>query len=404
MNIKSPTRLSVRVTATIIVLLLAIALVEAMSRVAYEFKDQLKDVSLAVLRDHFQNSLNLDPYEMLSDEHFGHWVLRPGFQATNAQIAEAKRSGGKFLSAQALLNNRAGGKQPHESDLSINQLGFKGPEIFLDSDNFRILMLGDSVTFGLGKWSYPRETEKWLNEKGLQVEVVNAGVEGYSPKNAVFEVGRYLKLSPDIVTILLGWNALFSVDSFSNPLEESFRTLWFFRRVKYLLEEVFLGSSKRADMLYQRSLTADLDDAKRVVPDDYFPPFMQDVEYLVEALSAAGTRVILMTLPGLFSTSQTPSEKAMEMGHLPEFTTNPFVLARRSELYNSALKKLSLKKGITLIDLEEWSREGLRPRDAFFSDSVHLTPDGMVRLAEKIGEELKPTIESLLDAPAQNSE
>ena len=46
----------------------------------------------------------------------------------------------------------------------------------------------------------------------------------------------------------------------------------------------------------------------------------------------------------------------------------------------------------------------MRPRDAFFSDSVHLTPDGMVRLAEKIGEELKPTIESLLDAPAQNSE
>lgn len=97
--------------------------------------------------------------------------------------------------------------------VSINSLGLRDYEypIQKDSQAFRILVLGDSMTFGWGtalEETYPKVLERMLNENPpapfQRYEVINAGVGNY---NTVQEVAyfkeRGLLLNPDMV--LLGF-------------------------------------------------------------------------------------------------------------------------------------------------------------------------------------------------------
>lgn len=60
------------------------------------------------------------------------------------------------------------------------------------------------------------------------------------------------------------------------------------------------------------------------------------------------------------------SPKALNVGHLPYFTENPFVLAKLTERLNVALRGLAERRGFGLIDFEAWSIQALQPRDIFF--------------------------------------
>jgi lysophospholipase L1-like esterase len=75
---------------------------------------------------------------------------------------------------------------------------------------FRVLALGDSCTFGLGVQdaeSWPAQLEGLLQVSGLDVEVVNAGVPGYTAYQGwrVLET-RGLTLEPDAVLVTFGFN------------------------------------------------------------------------------------------------------------------------------------------------------------------------------------------------------
>ena len=93
----------------------------------------------------------------------------------------------------------------------INSLGLRGPEVRKEKHGYRILALGNSCTFG---WGVPFEKcwtellESQLNEVivGDSIEVVNAGVPGYSSYQGKIHLQRLLHLKPDIVLIMFGWN------------------------------------------------------------------------------------------------------------------------------------------------------------------------------------------------------
>ncbi|HTL48895.1 MAG TPA: GDSL-type esterase/lipase family protein [Verrucomicrobiae bacterium] len=96
---------------------------------------------------------------------------------------------------------------PAHPEISPQGLRDRVFEIPKPAGTFRILALGDSVTYGLfvpAEKSFPKQLERVLKENHPRLEVMNAGVNGYSTYN---EAGFYQALgasfAPDLV--LLGF-------------------------------------------------------------------------------------------------------------------------------------------------------------------------------------------------------
>ena len=119
----------------------------------------------------------------------------------------------------------------------------------------------------------------------------------------------------------------------------------------------------------------------------YSPSFFSEIEKIVTELSEEGIEPVPVTLPGLFSVDRQPTEKALRMGHLPG-TNNAYVLAFMKDKYNDAIRLLTIRENIPLIDLEEWGNKVLTPPEQWFADSVHLLPEGQVAIGNYIGERL----------------
>jgi lysophospholipase L1-like esterase len=104
--------------------------------------------------------------------------------------------------------------------VTTNSLGFRGREIESPKPNgrFRVVALGDSVTFGWGvndADTFSAQLEQLLrtNRPDLDIEVVNLAVPGYATRQEVVLLERYVaRLQPDLV--LLGF--------YSNDLPDTF--------------------------------------------------------------------------------------------------------------------------------------------------------------------------------------
>ena len=96
--------------------------------------------------------------------------------------------------------------------IRINKSGLRGDEIPPKSDKIRIVALGNSCTFG---WrmkenqTYARQLEAMVNADSAlpEIEVINAGIPGYSSlQGQRFFMSEILKLQPDVVMLMFGWN------------------------------------------------------------------------------------------------------------------------------------------------------------------------------------------------------
>ncbi len=93
--------------------------------------------------------------------------------------------------------------------VEINNKGVRGPERTYEKDDDvrRILFLGDSVTFGVSLEDYedtfPHLVEHELNGSGPgRVEVINAGVGGYSPwQEYGYLAEEGIRYAPDLVVV-----------------------------------------------------------------------------------------------------------------------------------------------------------------------------------------------------------
>jgi lysophospholipase L1-like esterase len=376
--------ISVPIAFVLMMILLVGIVVEAGARLIFNFKEQI--VAWAGI------GLELDVYEMPDPRHPGNWVLKPGFSQTLEQAVKAKKKSGRVLGANYLEVSRPQ-TQEEEVILQINQDGFRGSEIDKTHSRLRILTIGDSCTFGLlGVKPYPGVLEYELHRMGSDVEVVNGGVEGYSPRNVLLRIEDFKTLKPEITTVYVGWNALYSENEITEGLERYLYSLKIIRITYPRLLRATMSPQEAALRAYNKAKRPDPNALTVKSLEGYVPSFMKDVEQIINEMQSVGSKVVLVTLPGLYIMEEEPSDLALKMGHLPTFTDNPYVLAKMSERYNVALRKLAKQYTLQVIDLEKWSKTALRPRDKYFFDAVHLHKKGQ----EMIGVYMAIELHSLL--------
>lgn len=96
-----------------------------------------------------------------------------------------------------------------EFDVGIrtNRFGLRGPDPVIPKPpgKVRVLMLGDSFTFGFpvrDNETFCALAEQRLRERGLPVEIVNGGVSGYSPTLEYLSLrDQFLAFEPDLVVL-----------------------------------------------------------------------------------------------------------------------------------------------------------------------------------------------------------
>jgi len=99
-------------------------------------------------------------------------------------------------------------------EVVTNSEGLRRPEFPEEkrADEFRVLCLGDSVTFGLGlreSETYParlqKELQRWAAD-GMRVRVINAGVPGWSSLSGRRFLEDHPDLDPDVIVFWFGLN------------------------------------------------------------------------------------------------------------------------------------------------------------------------------------------------------
>ena len=364
--------------------LLVIAVTEGGARLAYWVRDYVRGGPPAV---------RLQEYHVLDEHTHGHWTLQPGFVRRVAEGMAEKQEQGRTLGVDHLREGLAQGKMsPDEILIRINQHGFRGPEIDLTHSQPRILALGDSCTFGtVEAHTYPNVLQGELARRGRRVEVINGGVEGYGPRNVLLRMREYQQLQPEVVTLYIGWNALFDeVATFGERVTMRLESARLFKQT--LAWAAGQPASQRAALAaVRREPKVDGRDPMLARVQSLVPRFFDDVVAVARELRSSGSRVYLITLPGLF-TEHPPTPEALAIGHLPTYTDNPLVLARVTANYNDAIRALAAREQFGLIDLAAWSERVMQPRHRYFFDSVHLYEEGQRMIGHELAIQLETAV------------
>jgi lysophospholipase L1-like esterase len=188
-------------------------------------------------------------------------------------------------------------------EVRINRRGTRGPEFQVPKPIglFRIVLLGDSVTFGFNvpeELSYARRLESslrasWSRSSGpaREVEVINAGVIGYTTWQGRMLFERSVRFwDPDLVVVLFGYN-----DHHSSRASDRERSL---DRGRAMV----LGRMARetsAARLFERlrglwSGTGLLD---RPVPRVGVEEFTDNILALRDEAKAGGSEILFLTVP-----------------------------------------------------------------------------------------------------------
>ena len=163
-------------------------------------------------------------------------------------------------------------------------------------------------------------------------------------------IEEFKALRPEITTIYIGWNALYA-ESEAFGIESYLKSVRLFRKAYGKLKEKIFGRTEMALEAYGRPKHVQRDAPEVQALEGFEPTFMSDLETIVQEMQAAGSEVVLIILPGLYVMDEEPIQRAMEIGHLPTFTENPYVLAKMSAEYNKRLRRMARSQDLLLVDL-----------------------------------------------------
>ncbi len=251
---------------------------------------------------------------------------------------------------------------------------FKGPlaKVPKPPDVMRVMCYGDSLTDGPPKGGWPT----WLGVlwdrhpplPGRRVEVLNAGVAGYSSHQGLLrflqEVDRY---QPDLLLVSFGWND--AAEAVGQP-DRSFRIppwpLVACQRalIPYRAYLVLMNYTQRWRPAAPKSAGAIAH--PRVSLDGY----LANLDRFRTEAQARGIPIVFLTRPHKLPAAELRSHPTWRHS-VPD--------------YNSALVAWSQSRGVPLIDAQ---RHFESLSSDLFSDECHFTPKGYQRMAELVRDQV----------------
>lgn len=294
--------------------------------------------------------------------------------------------------------------------LHVNSLGFRGPEIGPDkpAGTFRVAVLGDSVVFG----RYARDEEVWtarlqqrLTERlGRPVEVINAGVPGYTAETDIEVLRRrILPLAPDLVLVCQFMGDLNAAcDGLGGPVGEGAAPARSLTDTSTRLR-IWRDRNLLSYHLIRKNLTplvtpvqAGLD-RRDAMPAGFTDAYRTHLAALVAQADAAGVPIVLTTPWRAISRRQ---DIRVQLDHASTTLMNkPHIslegLHDAFERFEAAVRDVAGSTDAELIDLAE-----MIPADgSLFMDTVHFSPAGHAKAAELLTEPLAEILEETHGLP-----
>lgn len=280
--------------------------------------------------------------------------------------------------------------------VSINSLGFRGPEISKKKpkNTFRLAFLGASTTYCAEVssndlvWTdlVTRKFQKYWPEK--QFDYVNGGVPGYGVNTSLRNLKlRVSPLRPDAIFIYHSTNDLSSNTRQQAKLqglvsEESQKNeglTWFSKHslLSYLVEKnlrVFSLQRQRDEIqVYLRYEVAEI-----------IRPFERDLRKLVDESKKTAKFVALITFSHRIRAEQSPDERTKSsitsLYYMPYMSVDGILEGFNA--YNDVIRRIAHEKNVYLID----ENNSIPGDDVHFIDSVHFTDRGSQKMADRIFE------------------
>lgn len=277
--------------------------------------------------------------------------------------------------------------------IKINAKGLRGPELSYGKSpgTQRIVVLGDSVAFGHGlaaaEQAFPLLIQQTLNASSLRpVEVINAGVGGYSPwQEYIYLVNEGIRYEPDLVVVAFVLNDVtekFFLRRFGGNDEEFHlmraARLYDQSGLAYLTHAIAtrwrFGSNVRKEAARQEALNV------RLLCDDPTHPKIENA-----------WRITLASLGRIFSFCRDRDIELLLVIFPFTFQFESGVEAHPQRI----LKDFAAKTDVATIDLLEilsksMAQSGLTLRDLFL-DADHLSVLGSEVVAEVIATHIVET-------------
>lgn len=274
----------------------------------------------------------------------------------------AKERNGGFVQDDDLL------WKLHPKGYQINHRGFRGAEFKVEKnkDTYRIVVLGDSISFGLGvdlHQTFPYLLQTYLSERTKnhqsKVEIINAAVPGYSSYQLVLLTEQLMShYSPDFMIIVPGFHNDFV--STAGPGDKHF----FGSRKSNWLKSCL---RKTNSYIVLRNLIVTLKschDAKdsqnrlRVTPDEYYGNLKQ----IISLCNKKGIGIVIVK-PFYSKIRQIEAPSCLKYSH----------------------KTISVCKELSVPSIEiDKQVEAFSPSDLYLHDLIHLNPLGHFLMAQEI--------------------
>lgn len=296
---------------------------------------------------------------------------------------------------------------------NVNNYGFRGENINLNKPKgtYRIFLLGGSTVLNRNieyKKTFGHILEKLLeNTNSKKIEVINAGVDGYTTEHSIIQYLFYVKkFDPDLIIMWHGINDwyygcdqqkysvnMYKID-YSHYLGSSTRMVKsYFQpeqpiKVKLLIVDKvyeFFSINWYSDILNKKNTTDYLNSENTydLRNNQSLNEYKINLETIIKILKSDNVKLILSNQAYLYKLKLNKEEQNKILFPMVQCTNAqgkyPSIKSTITTLdqYNKTAKRISEITGTYFLDLEELMPKNLN----YFTDDVHYTEKGNEKIA-----------------------